>query len=174
MNWLQTQSRSKPIRHPSRSIIHSRRRRLTWMKMATRCRLKRFKTGVPVTVFYENENGNLVADKVVVRKTMTTEVPVLAPAPTTTTTTVSQTPAPPTAEGIVRDADSDEISIRTGLSEKPIHYKAHEGTAYVDENGNPISRKILTRGTPVTIFYEQRGDDLLATRVVVKSPALLK
>jgi hypothetical protein len=78
-------------------------------------------------------------------------------------------PTPPSVDGIVTDAGSGHIDLRTHESPSPVHYKAHDATAYVDENGNPVSRKNLTPGTPVTIFYEQHGDDLLATRVILRS-----
>ena len=118
------------------------------------------RSGAPVTVYYEREGDNFVADKVVVNKSVTTTT---EPAP-------SVAPSSPAVDGIVTDADSDEISLRTNASPVPVHYHAHDSTAYVDENGNPISRKSLMPGTPVTIFYEQHDDDLWATRVVVKNP----
>jgi hypothetical protein len=121
------------------------------------------KSGIPVTVYYERNGDSFVADKVVVNKSVTTTADATAPA--------TQLPAPPAVDGIVTDADSDDISVRTELSALPVHYKAHDSTAYVDENGNPVSRKSLTPGTPVTIFYEQSGDNLWATRVVVKAPS---
>jgi hypothetical protein len=121
------------------------------------------KTGAPVVVYYEKNGDGYVADKVVVKKVITTTTPdavvMVAPQPST----------PPTVDGIVADADSDGISIRTATSDGKTHYKAHDATAYVDESGNPVSRKMLQHGTPVTIFYERDGDDLLATRVVVKN-----
>ena len=129
------------------------------------------KSGAPVTVYYEKMGDSFVADKVMVRKTITT-----TDAPPPATTIVSETPVPtsPTANGVVTDAGEGHIDLRTAESARPIHYKAHDSTAYVDERGNPVPRKILAAGTPVTIFYEQSGDDLFATRVVVKSSALLE
>jgi hypothetical protein len=131
------------------------------------------KTGLPVTVYYEKNGDSFVADKVVVKKTITT-TNATAPATTTTTTTATQLPTPPTAKGVVTEASWGHIDLRTAESAKPIRYKAHDATAYVDENGNPVPKKMVTRGTPVTIFYEQDGDDLLATRVIVRSSALLE
>jgi len=126
------------------------------------------RTGVPVTVYYEKNGDSLVADKVVLSKTVTTTDESAPP------TTVAQLPTPPTADGIVTDADSGNILIRTTSSPEPVHYKAHDSTAYVDENGNPVSRHSLTPGTPVTIFYEQHDDRLWATRVIVRNPAPLE
>ena len=137
------------------------------------------RTGTPVTVYYQQENNALVADKVVVNRSVTTTTaappaPVNVPPTSTTTTTASEVPASPAVSGVVTDADSGHVDLRTAESSRPIHYKAHDSTAYVDENGNPVPRKLLTPGTPVTLFYEQYDGDLYATRVVLKNPALLE
>ena len=151
------------------------------------------RSGAPVTVYYHNIGGNYVADKVMVSRSMittttapatesttvTTLPPPAPPTETTTTTTVPATttitpvPTSPATSGIVTDAGEGHIDLRTAESSRPIHYKAHDSTAYVDETGNPVSRKELTPGTPVTVFYEQSGDDLFATRVVLRNPAVL-
>jgi len=68
---------------------------------------------------------------------------------------------------------TEHIDLRTSSSPKPTHYKAHDSTSYVDESGKPVSRKNLTKGTPATIYYEQDGDALYATRVVLRNPAVL-
>ena len=116
------------------------------------------KTGVPVMVYYEQNGSGLVADKVVVRKSVdVTPSVVVAPQ------------NPPTTDGVIANADSDEITIRTATSDGRIHYKAHDVTAYVDESGNPVSRSMLKAGTPVTIYYERDGESLMATRVVVRN-----
>jgi hypothetical protein len=135
------------------------------------------KSGVPVTVSYTQDGDKMIASKVVVQNTGTSEAP-SAPVSETqksTTTTTMATPSalPPTADGVVTDADSGHIDLRTSSSPQPIHYKAHDSTSYVDANGSPVSRKSLTKGTPVTIYYEQNGDALYATRVVLRNPAVL-
>lgn len=145
------------------------------------------RSGAPVTVYYHNLGGKYVADKVVVNRsvittttapaesTIVTAPPVPAPTETTTTMTTTAPPpiAPPTVNGVVTDLGDSHIDVRTSQSLHPIHYRAHDSTAFVDESGNPVSRKDVTDGTPVTIFYEQSGDDLFATRVVVRNPAVL-
>ncbi len=133
------------------------------------------RSGAPVTVYYERQGDALVADKVVVRRSVTTTTdgvppPIEAPA---TTTTTDAAPTPPATNGVVTDLDDGHIDVRTSMAPRAIHYKAHDSTAYVDENGNPVPRKVVTEGTPVTVFYEQSGDDLFATRVVVRNPAVL-
>lgn len=124
------------------------------------------RSGVPVEVYYEKNGDNLVADKIVVKKSVTTTTDASAPVEV-----ASSTPPPPTVDGVVAEADSDDISIRTATSDGRVHYKAHDATAYVDESGNPVSRSSLKKGTPVTIYYERDGENLLATRVVVRNSA---
>jgi hypothetical protein len=146
------------------------------------------RSGAPVTVYYHNLGGKYVADKVIVNRsvtttttapatestTVTTAPPAMPPTETTTTTTTAAPSlAPPAINGVVTDAGEGHIDLRTAESSRPIHYEAHDATAYLDENGNPVPRKLLTPGTPVTLFYEQNGDNLMATRVIVKSPAIL-
>jgi len=128
------------------------------------------RSGIPVTVYYEKSGDNLVADKVVVKKTVSTTTTTDATAPITSPSSST----PPSTDGVITDADSDAISIRTDSSASPVHYAAHNSTAYVDENGNPVARNSLKAGTPVTIFFERDGDNLRATRVVVKNPVIIE
>jgi hypothetical protein len=123
------------------------------------------KSGSPVTVYYDRNGDRMVATKVVVRRTTT------APGAVQSITT-SQSPTPPSITGIVSDSGSDAISIRTESSAIPMKYKSKDATAYVEENGNPIAKSSIREGTPVTIFYERSGDNLVATRVVVRTAAL--
>lgn len=133
------------------------------------------RSGAPVTVYYEKQGDDFVADKVVVNRSVITTTAPAAPPVETTTTTTTATPAvaPPTVNGVITDAGEGHIDLRTSSSSRPIHYQAHDATAYVDENGNPVPRKSLTRGTPVTVFYEQNGDEMMATRVILRNPAVL-
>jgi hypothetical protein len=119
------------------------------------------KSGLPVTVYYDQSGNGLIATKVVVKKSVSTINPVVSP--------VQENSAPPSANGIVREADSDSISVRTDESSSPIHYKARDATAYVDEKGNPVARNTVKAGTPVTVFFERDDDGLVATRVIVRN-----
>jgi glucose/arabinose dehydrogenase len=136
------------------------------------------KSGVPVTVYYTQEGDQMMASKVVVQSTSTSNAPSAPVSESQTSATTTSTAAPPaglppTVDGVVTDADSGHIDLRTSSSSLPVHYKAHDSTAYVDGSGSPVSRKNMTKGTPVTIYYEQHGDDLFATRVVLRNPAVL-
>lgn len=122
------------------------------------------KAGAPVTVYYEKNGDNFIADKVVLKKTVSTTTDDAVPAG------VSPTVAPPSTDAIILGTGWGEIAVRTPASDSRVHYETGDSTAYVDENGNPVSRGALKEGTPVTIFYEKDGDDLRATRIVVKSP----
>jgi hypothetical protein len=125
------------------------------------------KTGVPVTVYYEKTGDSFVANKVVVKKAMSTTTEAVAPAPAPTAVAPA---GPPSADAVILGTGLDEIAVRTATSEGRIHYETGDSTAYVDENGNPVTRSTLKEGTPVTIFYERDGDSLRATRIVVKNP----
>jgi len=118
------------------------------------------KTGLPVTVYYDQDGDRFTATKVVVKKTIST---------TDSVAPVIQESGSPSVNGFINDADSEDISIRSNISSGPSHYKAKESTAYVDENGNPVSRSSVKAGTPVTVFFERDGENLVATRVIVKS-----
>jgi hypothetical protein len=120
------------------------------------------KTGVPVTVYYEKSGDGLVADKIVVKKGVSTTTDEVVP--------VAVSPAaPPSADGVILGTGWNEIAVRTATSDSRIHYNTGDSTAYVDENGNPVPKNTVKEGTPVTIFYERDGDSLTATRIVVKN-----
>jgi hypothetical protein len=38
----------------------------------------------------------------------------------------------------------------------------------VDENGNPVSVDVVKSGVPVTVYYTQDGDRMIASKVVVR------
>ena len=73
----------------------------------------------------------------------------------------------PTAAGIVRTFSPDAITVTTDSSPTPVRYSFSKTTTYVDENGNPVSMETVTSGLPVTVYYNNDGDRLVATKVVV-------
>jgi hypothetical protein len=83
---------------------------------------------------------------------------------TSTTTTV-------TSDGTVSESSPDAIVVRTSPSAAPIHYITSRTTTYVDENGNPVSVETVKSGLPVTVYYDRSGDQLMASRVVVRNVA---
>jgi len=117
------------------------------------------KSGLPVTVYYAQDGDKMVATKVVVRKT--TVVDPTAPMTQTTTTT---------SAGTISQFSPDAIVVKTTTSADPISYSYTKTTTYVDENGNPVSMQTVKSGLPVTVYYDQDGTKMVATKVMVRNP----
>jgi hypothetical protein len=49
----------------------------------------------------------------------------------------------------------------------PLSYTSSKTTTYVDESGNTVSSETVKSGAPVTVFYTQDGDKMVATKVIV-------
>jgi len=99
----------------------------------------------------------MVATKVVVRKTTVAD----PTAPITQTTTT-------TSAGTVSQFSPDTIVVKTTTSADPISYSYTKTTTYVDESGNPVSSEMVKSGAPVTVYYTQDGDKMIATKVIVR------
>ena len=82
----------------------------------------------------------------------------------TSTTTTSTT----TSAGTVSQFSPDTIVVKTTTSSNPVSYSYSKTTTYVDENGNAVSSETVKSGAPVTIYYTQDGDKMVATKVVVR------
>jgi len=87
-----------------------------------------------------------------------------APAAISTTTTT-------TSAGTVSQFSPDTIVVKTTTSADPISYSYTKTTTYVDENGNTVSSETVKSGSPVTVYYMQDGDKMVATKVVVRKTA---
>lgn len=123
------------------------------------------KSGLPVTVYYDRENGAMVARKVVVRRAVTTTsadavpaAPVAVEKQTTTTTSA----------GTVSAFDPQVITVRTESAAEPVRYQYTKSTTYVDENGQPVSVETVKSGLPVTVYYDQEGGNMIARKVIVR------
>ena len=99
--------------------------------------------------------GALLASPVFAEEVQTTEKTV-----TTTTTT--------TNSGTVSQFGPDAIVIRTLPSSAPVAYQYTTTTTYVDEMGRPFAMKNVKPGMPVTVHYTKAGDQMVATKIVVK------
>jgi hypothetical protein len=86
----------------------------------------------------------------------------LACAQSTTTTTST------TSAGTVSEFTPDAITVRSTTSTSPVSYSYSKTTTYVDESGNPVSVETVKSGMPVTVYYTQDGDRMVASKVVVK------
>jgi hypothetical protein len=73
-----------------------------------------------------------------------------------------------TTDGTVSEFGRDRIVIHSEASRKPIGYTFTKTTTYVDENGAPVSVETVKSGLPVTVYYTQDGDRMVASKVVVR------
>jgi hypothetical protein len=89
------------------------------------------------------------------------------PAPAATSTTTTTTSAT-TSDGTVSQFGPDTIIVKTTTSADPISYSYTKTTTYVDENGNTVSSETVKSGAPVTVYYTQDGDKMVATKVVMR------
>ena len=87
-----------------------------------------------------------------------------AQTPAASTTTTSTT----TSAGTVSQFSPDSIIVKTTTSANPVSYSYSKTTTYVDENGNAVSSETVKSGAPVTVYYTQDGDKMVATKVVVR------
>jgi predicted phage tail protein len=88
----------------------------------------------------------------------------LANAQTVTTQSTTMT----TSAGTVSAFSPDAITVQTDSAPAPVSYSFTKTTTYVDENGNPVSVDVVKSGAPVTVFYTQDGDRMVASKVVVR------
>ena len=88
----------------------------------------------------------------------------LASAQTATTTTTSSTQY----AGTVSQFSPDTIVVRSTTSAAPMSYSYTKTTTYVDQNGVPVSMDVVKSGVPVTVYYTQDGDRMIASKVVVQ------
>jgi hypothetical protein len=84
-----------------------------------------------------------------------------APSTSTTTTTT-------TSDGTVSQFGPETIVVKSTTSTTPLSYSYSKTTTYVDENGNTVSSETVKSGAPVTIYYTQDGDKMIATKVIVR------
>jgi len=67
---------------------------------------------------------------------------------------------------------SESITVRTENSAAPVPYVITKKTVYVDEAGNPVSVERISSGAPVNVQYIREGDRMVASRVIVRGPAV--
>lgn len=78
-----------------------------------------------------------------------------------TTTTTTNT------AGTISEFSPSAIVVRTEAAQ-PVRYTYTKTTTYVDEAGNPVSMETVKSGLPVTVYYTHDGDNMVATKVVVR------
>jgi hypothetical protein len=80
------------------------------------------------------------------------------------TTTTTKT----TSTGTISQFGPNTFSVTTTTSPDPVGFSYTKTTTYVDETGNPVSMETVKSGLPVTVYYDQSGDTMVATKVIVK------
>jgi hypothetical protein len=83
-------------------------------------------------------------------------------------TTTQSTTTTTTSAGTVSDFSPDAMTVRTESTSSPVSYTFSKTTTYVDENGAPVSVDVVKSGMPVTVYYTRNGDQMIASKVVVR------
>ena len=73
-----------------------------------------------------------------------------------------------TSAGTISEFSPQTIVVKTENSAEPVHYTYSKSTTYVDENGNAVSMETVKSGLPVTVYYVKDGDNLVASKVIVR------
>jgi len=73
-----------------------------------------------------------------------------------------------TSAGTISEVSPQTMVIKTETSSAPVRYTYTKSTSYVDENGTPVSMEIVKSGLPVTVYYIKDGDQLIASKVIVR------
>jgi len=70
--------------------------------------------------------------------------------------------------GTISEINPDTLIIRSETGSSPMNYTYTKSTTYVDDAGVPVSMETVRSGMPVTVYYTQEGDRMVATKVVVR------
>jgi hypothetical protein len=73
-----------------------------------------------------------------------------------------------TSAGTISEFNPQAIIVKTDSAATPVSYAYSKTTTYVDEDGNPVSLETVKSGLPVTVYYEKDGDNLVASKVIVR------
>ena len=94
----------------------------------------------------------------------------LAASPLATAQVVQETTTT-TSAGTISEFGSGAIVIRSETAPEPVRYISRQTTTYVDETGAPVSIEMVKSGLPVTVHYIKEGDQMVASRVIVRRAA---
>lgn len=83
-----------------------------------------------------------------------------------------QTTTTTTSAGTISEFSPQTIVVKTEGSTEPVSYTYSKSTTYVDENGNPVSMETVRSGLPVTVYYVKDGDNLVASKVIVRKTVI--
>jgi len=94
---------------------------------------------------------------------LSSSLPVFAQTAVSTTSTSTTT-----SMGTISEFSPDTIVVRSTTSTEPMRYRYSKTTTYVDETGAPVSMETVKSGLPVTVYYTKDGDNMVASKVVVR------
>lgn len=77
-------------------------------------------------------------------------------------------PTPDHAKGVVSELADGALIVRSESDPTPLSYTYSKTTTYVDEDGHPVAVETVRSGVPVTVYYTQSPDGLVASKVVVR------
>jgi hypothetical protein len=88
----------------------------------------------------------------------------------TVSQTTTTTAAPVEVAGTVSTFDpaGQAIVVTSPAAHVPVTYGYTKQTAIVDELGNPVAVEVVRSGVPVTVHYTQAGDQMVASKIVVR------
>ncbi|CAN5323830.1 hypothetical protein BH09VER1_BH09VER1_37510 [soil metagenome] len=83
---------------------------------------------------------------------------------------VSQTvvTTPVTSMGTISEFSPSVLTVRSEGVTAPASYQYTKSTTYVDETGAPVSMATVKSGLPVTVYYTKDGDNMVASKVIVR------
>ncbi len=73
-----------------------------------------------------------------------------------------------TSMGTISEFSPETIIMTSETSQQPVTYGYSKTTTYVDEAGNPVEMSTVRSGLPVTVHYTRSGENLVATKVIVR------
>lgn len=86
----------------------------------------------------------------------------------TTTTQPESVQTTTTSMGTISEFSPETIIVKSDNAAAPVSYTYSKTTTYVDEDGNPVSMETVKSGLPVTVYYVKDGDNLVASKVIVR------
>ena len=89
----------------------------------------------------------------------------------TTAQTVVKETTTTTSAGTISEFSPETIVIKSQTATEPVRYYYTKKTTYVDEAGAPVSIETVKSGLPVTVYYTQDGDRMVASKVIVRKVA---
>ena len=73
-----------------------------------------------------------------------------------------------TSAGTISEFSPQTIVVKTEQAADPVRYTYTKSMTYVDDEGNPVSMETVKSGLPVTVYYVKDGDNLVASKVIVR------